>query len=124
MINGMLEVGTAVPATANKHKPTPVDVAVDAIGNSGVSDGETVLDITVSSSTLEVGIFKHPGANSIETAMPAAQEATNPIGLLTSFATSCPGLSTRRAIKAGGCEPTATGSATLAEFMRSRQPRG
>jgi hypothetical protein len=41
--------------------PTPVDVAVDAIGNSGVSDGETVLDITVSSSTLEVGIFKHSG---------------------------------------------------------------
>jgi kumamolisin len=29
--------------------PTPIDVAVDGVGNAGVSDGETVLDITVSS---------------------------------------------------------------------------
>jgi kumamolisin len=29
--------------------PTPTDVAVDGVGNAGVSDGETVLDITVSS---------------------------------------------------------------------------
>jgi kumamolisin len=29
--------------------PTPMDVAVDGVGNAGVSDGETVLDITVSS---------------------------------------------------------------------------
>jgi kumamolisin len=29
--------------------PTPVDVAVDGVGNAGKSDGETVLDITVSS---------------------------------------------------------------------------
>jgi kumamolisin len=29
--------------------PTPIDVAVDGVGNAGVSDGETVLDITASS---------------------------------------------------------------------------
>jgi kumamolisin len=29
--------------------PTPIDVAVDGVGNAGVSDGETVLDIAVSS---------------------------------------------------------------------------
>jgi kumamolisin len=29
--------------------PTPTDVAVDGVGNAGVSDGETVLDVTVSS---------------------------------------------------------------------------
>jgi hypothetical protein len=33
----------------NQTPPTPIDVAVDGIGNAGASDGETVLDITVSS---------------------------------------------------------------------------
>jgi subtilase family serine protease len=33
----------------NLTAPTPTDVAVDGVGNAGVSDGETVLDITVSS---------------------------------------------------------------------------
>jgi kumamolisin len=33
----------------NLAPPEPIDVAVDGVGNAGVSDGETVLDITVSS---------------------------------------------------------------------------
>ena len=33
--------------------PVPVDVAVDGVSNAGVSDGETVLDITVASAIVQ-----------------------------------------------------------------------